>query len=87
MNWRRIVRWLLDWLILTVGITAIGVFAGSLLFPILGGLGGSDRAPAELARLGAKNVGFYAFVWAPGVSIVLTVMLEARRRRRAGGKV
>lgn len=81
MSVGRVTRWLLLWLVWTCGIVLAGALLGAVLFPLLGRLGGSSKDLGALALLGVRNLGFYAFVWAPGAAIVLVVMDEAKRRR------
>lgn len=70
------------WLSITAAIVAAGAIIGAISFPAVGALLGLDHPPAALARFGASQLAFYAFVWAPGTSIVLCIMLAARDRHR-----
>jgi hypothetical protein len=66
-------RWrghFVDFHVSIVGICALGALLGALLFPVIGGLGGSYRSASELILTGAKMGGFYFMVWAPGAALV-----------------
>jgi hypothetical protein len=83
----KLLRWIGTWAALTFLMVAAGALLGAVLFPVIGALAGKASPSGALALAGARNLGFYALVWAPGTAIVLTVILEARRRRGrcAGG--
>lgn len=68
-------KWLAVWLGMTFGITLAGALAGALLFPVGGFLFGYDLGMGTMLWNGLKDGGFYAFIWAPGVSFVVCVML------------
>jgi hypothetical protein len=55
---------------------------GAVLFPLVGLAAGADYTVAAMVRAGIRNLGFYFFIWAPGVSIVICVM-QYREKRRA----
>jgi hypothetical protein len=54
----------------TVAIVAAGALVGAVAFPLVGKLAGSDASVAALAAQGARDLGFLAFIWAPGTAIV-----------------
>jgi hypothetical protein len=78
----RDLHWALHFLVWTLGIVAVGAVLGAVVFPLVGSLAGVDKSAGELALTGARTLGFYFMVWAPGVGIVLTVKNEYERRRR-----
>lgn len=65
----------------TVAITAAGALLGAIIFPLVGVIFGRDATPATMALSGARNLGFLAFVWAPGTAIVLAFRHGFRRRK------
>lgn len=65
----------------TLVITAAGAALGALTFPLIGALAGADASAASLALSGAKNLGFLAFIWAPGAAIVLAFRRAYLRRQ------
>jgi hypothetical protein len=71
------VRWLLGVLVMVSG----GALLGAFLFPVIGTLFSAPYTLGELLRHGAYNLGFYALIWAPGVSFVWCV-IKARRQGR-----
>ncbi|MFH1496538.1 MAG: hypothetical protein ABII82_01815 [Verrucomicrobiota bacterium] len=58
---------------LIVGITALGAVVGAVVFPLWGLLFGLERGAGELAMTGARTLGFYFLIWAPGIALVLCV--------------
>lgn len=67
----------------TVALAAAGAVLGAVIFPLVGALNGSSKSLPDLALWGAKDVGFYVFIWAPGIGITYAVI---REWRRAAGK-
>jgi len=80
MKWRSWIRWTGLFLLFTVEVTAIGALAGGILFPLVGPLFGAERGWAELVVLGIRNIGFWFFIWAPGIALVRCVMRAHRER-------
>ncbi len=70
---------------LIVGIVALGVVIGAVVFPLWGLVFGLERGAGELALTGMRMLGFYFFIWAPGIAVVLCVKraYEARRARES----
>ena len=77
MKW---LRWTGLFLLFTIEVTAIGALAGGIVFPILGAIFDWERGWEELAMNGIKNIGFWAFIWAPGIAIVRCIMRAYRER-------
>ena len=61
-------------------IVALGALLGAVIFPVAGKLGGAHKSTAELVLFGAKTLGFYFFVWAPGVALVREFMRAAKQK-------
>lgn len=78
----RDLHWSLHFLVWTGGVIALGAVLGAAIFPLVGRLAGLEKSVGELALTGARTLGFYFMVWAPGLSLVLTVKNEYERRRR-----
>ncbi len=78
----RDLHWAPYFLVWTLGIVAVGAVLGAAVFPLVGSLAGMDKSAGELALTGARTLGFYFMVWAPGVGIVLTVKNEYERRQK-----
>lgn len=71
-----------------VELVALGALLGAIIFPLAGRLGGSHKTTAELVLFGAKTLGFYFFVWAPGIALVREFMRAAKQKtevKRTGG--
>ena len=66
-----------------IGIVALGALLGAIIFPLVGRLIGSHKTTAELVVFGARTLGFYFFVWAPGIALVREFMRAAAARSRA----
>jgi len=64
---------------LSAGIVAFGAVAGALIFPAAGFLLGMDLEPLIMIRNGVLDGGFYALIWAPGISFVVCVMAIHKR--------
>ena len=77
MTW---LRWTGLFLLVTIEVTAIGALAGGIVFPILGAIFDWERGWAELAMNGIKNIGFWAFIWAPGIALVRCVIHAHREK-------
>lgn len=71
---------------LTLGVTAFitgtGALLGAALWPLIGAWAGGRIPLGDLALTGARTLGFYFFIWAPGTGIVLATIREHRRRQR-----
>lgn len=68
------------WLIVFAWI-ALGAVIGAVLFPLLGPLLGHRGSAMELLRHGLRFGSFYFMIWAPGLSLVLTVMKGYREKK------
>lgn len=66
-----------------IEIVALGALLGAIIFPVAGRLGGSHKTTAELVIFGAKTLGFYFFVWAPGIALVREFMRAAKQKADA----
>jgi hypothetical protein len=75
--------WSVGWLLLVMAIVAAGAVAGSLLYPVFGTLLGMDLSVREMIMNGVFDGGFYAMIWAPGVSLVACLMAANWKRRGA----
>lgn len=64
------------------GLVAGGALVGATVFPLFGLIFETGRSPTELAFNGVKILGFYGFIWAPGVALVVTVKREYEARAR-----
>ena len=78
-------QWAGLFLLFTVEISAIGALTGGVLFPLVGMLIDAERGWAELTMLGIRNIGFWFFIWAPGIALVRCVMRAYRERHRGPG--
>ncbi len=63
-------------------ITLGGALVGSVIFPVVGSLAGMDLTAGEMARNGARQLGFLTFIWAVGIAIVMAFQ-RAHRLRHA----
>jgi O-antigen ligase len=77
----RELHWSLIFLVWTGGIIGLGAVLGALLFPLAGLIFQTDKSGVPLAVFGARTLGFYFMVWAPGIALVLTVKNEYERRQ------
>lgn len=75
---RRTWLWIGRWHLLVVLITMAGAIAGSMLYPLFGQLIGMNMPVGEMLNNGAKDGGFYAFIWAPGISFVSCLIWRNR---------
>jgi len=82
MSFARL-HWSLYFLVITAVIAATGAIFGSLAFMLFGLVTGADFSLHELAVGGAKTLGFYFTLWAPGIAIVLCVKRAYEQRRRS----
>lgn len=64
------------------GLVTGGAVVGAIVFPLVGFIFETGRSSAELAFNGVKILGFYGFIWAPGVALVVTVKREYEARAR-----
>ena len=78
-------HWSLYFLAIVVIIATIGAVFGAVAFPLFGLVTGADFPPGRLALKGAKTLGFYFTLWAPGIALVLCVK-RAYEQRRSEGK-
>jgi len=78
-------HWSLYFLVIVVVIAAAGAVFGAVAFMLFGLVTGADFPLARLALKGAKTLGFYFMLWAPGIAIVLCVK-RAYEHRRAASK-
>jgi len=81
-----VARWIFIWVILTTGIVIFGAVAGGLIFPAGGFLLGLDLEPWVMIRNGVLDGGFYALIWAPGISFVVCVLAIHTRRSENSNK-
>jgi hypothetical protein len=65
------------------GLVAGGAFVGTVVFSLFGLIFETGRSPTELAFNGVKILGFYGFIWAPGVALVVTVKREYEARAKS----
>jgi hypothetical protein len=68
----------------TALITATGAILGAAIWPLVGMLAGTATRPDALVLTGAKTLGFYFFLWAPGTGFVVALIREWRRRHPEG---
>jgi hypothetical protein len=80
----RDVHWSLYFLGWTAAITAAGALLGAVVIPLAGLVFATGKTAAQLAVAGARDLGFYFFLWAPGIALVLCVMRAYRRRHPEG---
>jgi ABC-type transport system involved in cytochrome c biogenesis permease component len=76
---RHWIWYALGWI---AAICTTGIALGVIVFPLVGLLFNLDATPGELALRGARILGFYFGIWAPGVALVVTVKREYEARRR-----
>ncbi len=86
---RAVLQFAIVVLWVSTAITLVGAILGAALWPLVGAWAGARREPWELALTGARTLGFYFFIWAPGTGIVVATIHEHRRRqaRPAGREV
>ena len=77
-------HWSLYFLVIVAVIATAGALLGAVAFTLFGLVTGADFPLDRLALKGAKTLGFYFTLWAPGVSIVLCVKRAYEQRRAAG---
>lgn len=65
-------------------ITGTGAILGVAIWTLVGVWTGSQYPVWELALTGARTLGFYFFIWAPGTGIVIATIREWRRRHPRG---
>lgn len=80
------VHWSLYFLLIILAITASGAALGALAFMLFGAATGAAFTMGELARNGARTLGFYFALWAPGIALVLCVKRSYEQRRRDSQK-
>jgi hypothetical protein len=83
--WRALwwVRLWHGWVVLMV---LAGAVLGALLFPLGGLVFGVDLSIGRFVLAGLRDGAFYAFIWAPGISLILCFMLGYERARRVSGR-
>lgn len=77
--------WCAGWFLLLGVIVAAGAMAGSVLYPLVGSLLRMDLSVPDMFLNGVFDGGFYALIWAPGISFVACLM-GAHWKRRSGSK-
>ena len=77
-------RFLVVVLWVTAAITAIGAMLGAGLWPLAGLLARTHQLPIDLAMTGARTLGFYFLLWAPGTGIVIATIHAWRQHHRGG---
>jgi len=80
IQWRPVRQFLVVVIWVTALITATGAILGAGIWPLVGLVAGSIQHPNDLVLTGAKTLGFYFFLWAPGSGIVVAAVREWRRR-------
>jgi len=78
----RDLHWAPHFVVWSFGIIALGALLGACAFPLVGLLANFEKSAGELAMTGARTLGFYFMIWAPGVAMVLTVKNAYERRQR-----
>src|SRR5512141_1280034 len=77
-----------QFIVVTVWVTALitttGAILGAAIWPLAGLLAGATTRPDALVLTGARTLGFYFFLWAPGTGLVVALMREWRRRHPEG---
>jgi hypothetical protein len=68
----------------TAVIVVAGALVGAVSFPLVGAFAGLPRSAAGLALSGARQLAFLAFVWAPGIAIVMAFHHAWRSRQSSG---
>lgn len=71
--------WFGRWHLLVLLITLCGAVAGAFLYPLFGSLIGMDLSVGRMVRYGVFDGGFYALIWAPGISFVACLIWGKRR--------
>jgi len=79
-RWRRVRQFVVVVIWVTALITCTGAILGAGIWPLVGLLAGASQPPDALVLTGAKTLGFYFFLWAPGTGIVVAAIREWRRR-------
>lgn len=74
--------WFLVWLGISLSIIAMGAAVGGILFPIGGWVFGYELEVMQMVRNGIFDGGFYAMMWAPGISFVLCIMFIRKKSRK-----
>ncbi len=77
-------HWSLYFFVIVSVIAATGAVLGVIAFVMFGLVTGADFSTGELAIGGAKTLGFYFTLWAPGIAIVLCVKRAYEERRNTG---
>lgn len=79
---RRALRWVGWGVFFTIEGTAIGALLGAISFPLVAWAIGAERSTAEFVLLGARNLGFWFFIWSPGLALVRCTMRWHAERER-----
>lgn len=58
----------------TIGASAFGALLGSLIFPLVGTLLRMNLTTSQMILNGARDGGFYFFMWGFGAALIYTVM-------------
>lgn len=66
-------HWAWHALLVFFGVIACGAVLGAVVFPLWGLVFGLDYSVLELTVKGVRTMGFYFFMWAPGMALVLGV--------------
>jgi hypothetical protein len=77
------IGWFFIWLLLVLVIVGSGAAVGGLAYPFFGTLLGMDLSMREFFVNGVKDGGFYALIWAPGISLVVCIMAANWKMRDA----
>ena len=80
------VSWPLFWLTVVFLGCGLGALIGMVLFVSIGSAIGYPLTIGELALNGAKDGGFYALIWFPGIAFVLSAILANGRLAVQGRK-
>lgn len=81
----RIWTWIGRWHGLVLGMTLTGAMLGAVVFPLVGFLAGMQLGIGEMFRNGLRDGGFYALIWAPGVSFVACFMIARGNQKNQTG--
>ncbi len=75
-NWfANAIRWIPAWLALTLAMTIAGAVTGAMAFPVGGWVFGYELGIDVMAWNGIKDGAFLTFIWAPGASFVVCLIL------------
>lgn len=77
---KPVIQFIVVTLWVTALITSVGAILGAAIWTLVGVWTGSAHPAWELALTGARTLGFYFFIWAPGTGIVIATIHWWRRR-------